>query len=352
MATQLDHYRLLGRSGLRVSPLALGTMTFGYDGWGTPAAQAQAMVDLYLDRGGNFIDTANFYAAGQSESILGQAIKGKREQVVLATKYSLTMQPGSPNASGNQRKNLVQSVEASLNRLGTDCIDLLFLHMWDDMTPVEEVLRGFDDLVRAGKILYAGISDTPAWQIARMQAIADLRGWSPFIALQVPYNLSERSVELEFMPMAKTMGLGVLPWSPLAGGVLSGKYSRADLDAANQTQSEGTSARKNINLATGRLNEQTLAIADEVVAIAAEIECTPAQVALAWTLENSAVTAPIVGARTENQLVDNLNALDITFTSAHLQRLNNISQIDSCFPHNMINQPTGNMMLGNVTVVR
>ncbi|WP_439134061.1 aldo/keto reductase [Pseudomaricurvus sp.] len=342
----LDHYRLLGRSGLRVSPLSLGTMTFGVDGWGTDMAEADKMVGRYRELGGNFIDTANFYANGESERMLGTLLKAHRQQTVIATKYSLSMRPGDPNASGNQRKNMVQAVEESLRRLNTDYIDLLYLHLWDNRTPAEEILRAFDDLVRAGKLLYVGISDTPAWQVSRLQAIADLRGWSPLVALQVPYNLTERTVEREFMPMAQEMGLGVLPWSPLAGGVLSGKYRREDLNS----QSHHMSSRKNINLATGRLTERALDIAEVVVSVADELNHSPAQIALAWTLLNPAVTSPIIGARTFEQFENNLAALDVTFTDDQIARLNTVSQIENCFPHTMIDTPTGEMMLGNVTV--
>ena len=352
MAIQLDDYRLLGRSGLRVSPLSLGTMTFGAEGWGTDYDEAQRMFNTYKAKGGNFIDTANFYSNGESERMVGKLVKDHREEMVVATKYSLTMKPGSANMSGNHRKNMVQAVEASLQRLNTDYIDVLYLHMWDNRTPAEEVLRAFDDLVRAGKIIYAGISDTPAWQISRMQAVADLRGWSPLIALQVPYNLTERTVEREFMPMAEEMGLGVLPWSPLAGGVLSGKYSRADLQDNSTNNNDDMSARKNINLATGRLSERTLDIAEVVVQIAKEHERTPAQIALAWTLLNPAVTSPLIGARTFKQFDDNLAALDVEFSAEQIQQLDKVSAIDPCFPHNMIDQPTGNMMLGNVSVAK
>ena len=231
MSVLLDDYRLLGRSGLRVSPLSLGTMTFGVGGaWGSSEEDAKKMVELYVGKGGNFIDTANFYSNGESERVLAKLISGRRDSLVISTKYSLTMRPGDPNASGNHRKNMVRSVEDSLRRLETDYIDLLYLHMWDYRTPVEEILRAFDDLARAGKIVHAGLSDTPAWQASRMQAIAELRGWIPLVALQIPYNLTERTVERELMPMAFEMGMGVLPWSPLAGGVLSGKYSRSDLE--------------------------------------------------------------------------------------------------------------------------
>jgi aryl-alcohol dehydrogenase-like predicted oxidoreductase len=215
MALRLDNYRLLGRSGVRVSPLCLGTMTFGVEpgAWGCTDAEAAQLVDLYIDQGGNFIDTADFYGQlGQSEVLLGQAVNGRRDRLVISTKYSLTTSPGDPNASGNHRKNMVRSVEDSLKRMKTDYIDLYYLHMWDFHTPVDEILRAFDDLVRAGKILYIGLSDTPAWQASRMQAIAELRGWSQFCALQISYGLTERTVEREMIPMAAEMGMGVCPW--------------------------------------------------------------------------------------------------------------------------------------------
>jgi aryl-alcohol dehydrogenase-like predicted oxidoreductase len=346
MTLSLDHYRLLGRSGLRVSPLSLGTMTFGMPGWGTDMDEAQTMLGLFCDAGGNFVDTANFYAQGESERMLGELLRERRQRMVIATKYSLAMGAGDPNASGNQRKNMVQAVEDSLQRLRTDYIDLLYLHLWDNRTPAEEVLRAFDDLVRSGKVLYAGISDTPAWQVSRMQAIAELRGWTPFIALQVPYNLTERTVEREFMPMAQEMGIGVLPWSPLAGGVLSGKYSREDLGDKPATDS----ARRDINLATGRLTERSLAIAEVVNAVAVELRHSPAQVALAWTLCNAAVTSPIIGARNSAQLKDNLGALAIVFSDEHRARLDSASRVDTCFPHDMIDTPKADLMLGGYSV--
>jgi len=352
MPRQLDDYRLLGRSGLRVSPLSLGAMTFGLSAeWGSNNDEAAKMVDYYVDRGGNFIDTANYYGGGGSEKVLAPLIKDRRHRLVVATKYSLSMSPGDPNASGNQRKNMMQAVEDSLRRLGTDYIDLLYLHIWDDRTPVEEILRAFDDLVRAGKIIHVGISDTPAWQISRMQAIADLRGWAPLIALQIPYSLVERTVEREFMPMAAEMGLGVLPWSPLGGGVLTGKYSRKDLNRQGDTPLQNLDSRKEINLATGSLNEQALDIAGVVVEIAAEMGRPPAQVALAWTLLHPAVTSPIIGARTFSQLEDNLGALEVAFSDEQIDRLEAISAIESTFPLNLIpsSHHTG-LMFGNVRV--
>lgn len=349
MATQLDHYRLLGQSGLRVSPLALGTMTFGAgQGWGTDEEEARKILDLYAGQGGNSIDTANFYANGESERMIGRLLQGRRNRFVVASKYSLTMSPGDPNASGNHRKNMVQAVEASLQRLGTEYLDLLYLHVWDQRTPVDEILRAFDDLVRADKILYIGVSDTPAWQASRMQAIAELRGWSRLAALQIPYNLTERTVERDLIPMAATMGMGVLPWSPLAGGVLSGKYQQSDLSADRSSMS----SRKNINVATGRLSERTLGIAAQVTAVAGEIGCTPAQVALAWTLLNPAVTSPILGTRNSAQLQDNLKALAVEFSAEQLARLDAASRIDLGFPHEFLASGVIGPMFGNVTVAR
>ncbi|MEE2732034.1 MAG: aldo/keto reductase [Pseudomonadota bacterium] len=346
--TQLDHYRLLGRSGLRISPLTLGTMTFGMPGWGTELSEADKMLGRFIELGGNSLDTANYYANGESERILGRLMAERRQQLVVATKYSLTMKKGDPNASGNHRKNMIQSVEASLQRLNTDYIDLFYLHLWDNLTPVEEILRAFDDLVRAGKVLYVGISDTPAWQVSRLQTLAELRGWSPLVALQIPYNLTERTVEREFMSMATEVGLGVLPWSPLAGGVLSGKYCRDDLNL----KPSALDSRKNINLATGRLTEQALDIAEVVTAVAHDLNSTSSQIALAWTLLNPAVTSPIIGARTFGQLAENLSALAIQFTDEHIQQLQQVSDIETCFPHNLIDTSTSHMMLGQCTIAR
>lgn len=345
----LDHYRLLGRSGLRVSPLALGAMTFGNDqGWGSSDEEAAAILDLYIDRGGNFIDTANFYgASGRSEELLGQMLAGRRDRMIVATKYSLTMRPGDANASGNQRRNMVRAVEDSLRRLDTDYIDLFYLHVWDATTPVEEVLRGFDDLVRQGKIVHAGLSDIPAWQASRMQAIAEMRGWAPLIALQIPYSLIERTVERDLMPMALEMGMGVIPWSPLGGGVLSGKYKADHLDPASV---EHAGSRHDVVQRTGRLNERGLSIAETARELAGEIGMTTAQVALAWTLEHPAVTAPIVGARTRAQLEENLGALNVRFDDGQRSRLNAISAVPKGFPHEMLESEMLGRMFGNVRI--
>src|SRR4030088_2905888 len=219
------NYRLLGKSGLRVSEFCLGTMTFGDDwDWGSSKDEAKKIYDSFRDAGGNFIDTANIYTDGTSESFLGEFQEGHRDSVVLATKYSNTAPGNDPNAAGNHRKSMMQAVEASLKRLQTDYIDLYWVHNWDQMTPVEEVMRGLDDLVRAGKVLYVGMSDAPAWWIAQANTLAHLRGWSAFIGLQIEYSLIERTVERELVPMAKALNLGLTAWSPLSGGMLTGKY--------------------------------------------------------------------------------------------------------------------------------
>jgi aryl-alcohol dehydrogenase-like predicted oxidoreductase len=349
----LDTYRLLGRSGLRVSPLALGTMTFGSDwGWGAAKDEARRIFDAYVERGGNFVDTANQYTNGTAERFIGEFAAGRRDRLVLATKYTSTTRPGDPNSGGNHRKSMVNSVENSLRRMGTDYIDLLYLHAWDFTTPVEEILRAMDDLVRAGKVLYVGISDAPAWQVARMQTIADLRGWSPLVALQIEYSLIERTVERELIPMAAEMGLGVLPWSPLASGVLTGKYTRDDLDlGGGSAAAEGT--RKNVAAANGALSERGLAIADVVAKVASDLGVTPSQVALAWTLRDPGVTAPIIGARTLDQLEDNLGALELTLPDTALAELETASAVELGFPHDFLNLPmTRNVMFGDLRIAR
>ncbi|UHQ19514.1 aldo/keto reductase [Lysobacter sp. KIS68-7] len=333
---QLDSYRLLGRSGLRVSPLALGTMTFGGEwGWGAEEDEARRIFDAYVDRGGNFVDTANAYTNGSSERLLGQFAQGKRDRLVISTKFTMSMHPGDPNAGGNHRKSMMRSVTESLQRLRTDYIDLLYLHMWDGTTPVEEVLRGMDDLVRQGKVLYLGVSDIPAWQVSRMQAIADLRGSASIIALQSEYNLIERTPERDLIPMAREMGMGVVPWSPLANGILAGKYKRDDLQPPVDPASV-VGTRKSVAAGYGSLNERALDIADVVVAIATECGYSAAQVALAWTLRNPGVASTLVGARRLVQLEDNLDALAVELSDAQWARLADASAIALGFPHEML----------------
>lgn len=334
----LDTYRLLGRSGLRVSPMSLGTMTFGSDwGWGAEIAEARRIFDLYLDRGGNFVDTAVNYTDGASERFLGEFLAGRRERVVLATKFTMARDPGNPNSGGNHRLNMVRSVEQSLRQLATDRIDLLYLHAWDMTTRPDEVMRALDDLVRAGKILHAGICNTPAWRIAEMQTLAELRGWSPFTALQIEYSLVERTVEHELLPMAASLGLGVLPWSPLGGGVLAGKYTRADVE--DSREASVSPSRKGVIAASGHLNARAIDIAEQVRAVAREVGATPSQVALAWTLAHPAVVSPVMGARTLAQAEDNLGALDLVLSPDQLARLNEASDPGPIFPARFVERP-------------
>lgn len=331
-----------------MSPLCLGTMTFGNGaGWTADEAASRAIFESYLEQGGNFIDTAISYTNGLSETLLGKFIAGRREQLVLATKFAVNTRPGDPNAGGNHRKNIVQAVETSLKRLGTEYIDLYYLHMWDGRTPAEEIMRALDDLVRSGKVLYLGISDTPAWEISRANMLADLRGWTSFIALQMEYNLGQRTGERDLLPMARELGIGVLPWSPLAGGVFSGKYSRRDLEP---TAAESRGTRKEWMQRLGRFTERHLAIADVVNRIAQEIERTPAQVAIAWTLAQPGIVSTILGARTLAQLQDNLESLSIEFSPGQLQALNQVSAIEMGFPHDFLAQVRASAIDGGAVV--
>lgn len=337
--TQLNTYRLLGNSGLRVSPLCLGTMTFGTDwGWGADFETSQSILEAYADRGGNFIDTADYYTDGSSESFLGQLLDGRRDRFVLATKYSLNTDPTNPNAGGNHRRNMVRAVEASLKRLQTDYIDLYWLHAWDYRNSIEEVLRALDDLVSQGKILHIGLSDTPAWIVAEGQAIANLRGWTPISAIQIQYNLVERTSEADLIPMAQHHGITPIAWSPLAGGVLVGKYSREDLEDASQNGGDG-SGRKDMAKSMGQLTEQSLQVADTVKEIAKEMERLPSQVAINWLLQQPGRPIPIVGARKLSHVEDNLDALQFTLSPEQIERLNQDSTFDLPFPHNFVAPP-------------
>ncbi|MCJ8150319.1 MULTISPECIES: aldo/keto reductase [Shinella] len=334
----IDHYKLLGRSGLRVSPLSLGTMTFGSDwGWGADGDEARRIFDLYVDRGGNFVDTSVNYTDGGAERLLGTFIGDKRDRIVLATKFTMARDPSNPNSGGNHRLNMVRSVEQSLAQLSTDRIDLLYLHAWDMTTRPDEVMRALDDLVRSGKVLYLGICNTSAWRVAQMQTLADIRGWSPFVALQIEYSLVERTVEHELLPAAAALGLGVLPWSPLGGGVLTGKYSLADVE--DSREAAVSASRKGVIAASGHLNKRAIEISSEVKAVAEEANATPSRVALAWTLANPAVVSSIIGARTLGQAEDNLKALDLRLTSEQLDRLNRISEPSPVFPDRFTQRP-------------
>ncbi|GGL14733.1 oxidoreductase [Sphaerisporangium melleum] len=317
-------YRLLGRTGLRVSEMFLGTMTFGQEwGWGASVEECRKMFTAYAEAGGNVIDTANRYTEGSSERIVKELLGSDRDRFVLATKYTLTMDGTDPNAAGNHRKNLVRSVEASLGRLGTDYIDLLWVHIWDPNTPVEETMRALDDLVRAGKVLYVGMSDAPAWLIARANTIAEFRGWTPFAGLQLPYSLLQRDIERELLPMAAALELSVAAWSPLAGGVLSGKFTRS---------SAGGPSR--VDRAT--VSERDLAIARTVDEVADELGVSSSQVAIAWTRAHRPWIHPILGARDLDQLTDNLAAIGLELPEEAVTRLEEAAAIELGFPMEFI----------------
>ncbi len=321
------NYRLLGHSGLRVSEIALGTMTFGEDwGWGSDKEESRKIYDAYREAGGNFIDTANLYTNGASERLLGDFLQGHRDEVVLATKYSNAAPGKDPNAAGNHRKNMALAIEASLKRLNTSYIDLYWLHIWDQITPVEEVMRAFDDLVRRGLVLYVGVSDAPAWWIAQANTLASLRGWSPFVGLQIEYSLVERTVERELVPMAKAFDLGLVAWSPLGGGVLTGKYNSGAQPAAGTRYA--SEMMQTFLPDSGRQERIVTALRK----VASETGATPAQVALAWLRYREIPVIPIVGARKLAQVQDNLASLDVTLSPQQVSSLDEASQIEPGFP--------------------
>jgi aryl-alcohol dehydrogenase-like predicted oxidoreductase len=314
-------YTILGRTGLRVSEIALGTMTFGEAwGWGASPDECRSMFETFVEAGGNFVDTACNYTDGQSEEIVGALVAPERERFVVATKYTLTARRDDPNAGGNHRKNLVQTLEGSLRRLGTDYVDLLWLHMWDGMTPVEEIVRALDDVVSSGKALYVGISDTPAWAVSQAVAIAEIRGWTRIAAVQAPYSLIDRDVERELLPMAKALGLAFTPWGMLEGGALTGKY----LDESAEPRRYDDAGPK------------TNAMAREVVAVAEEVGATPAQVAIAWVRAQPWHTIPIMGARSAAQLRENLGALDVELTEEQVARLSSAGDFRLGFPRDFL----------------
>jgi aryl-alcohol dehydrogenase-like predicted oxidoreductase len=334
-------YKLLGTSGLRVSELCLGTMSFG-DTWGFGADEKEAhrILDAFAEAGGNFIDTANKYHEGQSEEILGSFLGPDRDRFVVATKYTLAMRPGDPNAAGNSRKNLRASVEASLRRLRTDHLDLLWVHAWDYATPVEEVMRGLDDLVSAGKVDYVALSDAPAWIASQANTLAALRGWSPFVALQVEYSLIERTADRELLPVAEAFGLSVTAWAPMGAGILTGKYTRGP--SALPEDSRRAAANQ------ARLTERNLQIAREVDRVADELGATSAQVAVAWVRQRGRWVIPILGVRTLEQLQELLGGLDLELPAEHLARLRDASRIELGFPYELLTGPQGQLVYGDL----
>jgi aryl-alcohol dehydrogenase-like predicted oxidoreductase len=316
-------YRTLGPTGLRVSELILGAMTFGEQGGvGAPIEECRRILDTYAEAGGNTIDTAINYRGGASEEILGELLAGRRESFVLGTKYTVSRDRADPNAAGNARKNLRASLELSLRRLRTDYLDVYWVHMWDRATPIEETMHALDDAVRSGKVLYVGISDAPAWIVAQANMLAAWRDLSPFIAIQVPYNLLQRDIERELLPMAEAFGLGVAVWSPLAGGVLSGKYSRG----------KDVSGR----LDPSSLDERSHAAARAVQTVADARGVPPSQVAIAWTMTRSPRIHPMVGARRIEQVRDNLGALDLHLTPEECTTLEAAAPFNAGFPTDFI----------------
>lgn len=325
-------YTALGKTGLRVSELCLGTMSFG-DKWGFGADEktSHKVLDAFVEGGGNFLDTANFYHAGQTESFIGTWLKGQRDRMVVATKFGLTMDPADPNAAGSHRKNLVLSVEASLKRLQTDYIDLLWVHVHDNLTPTTETLRGLDDLVRSGKVMTIGVSDTPAWLVSASQVVAELRGWNAFAGLQIEYSLLKRDAERDLLPMARHFGMSVLPWAPLAAGVLTGKYTRGSVDLESVD-----SLRKSGNERSGRTSKKALQIARAVDEVADEARCSSAQVALAWLRAQGPGVVPIVGARRVSQVEDSMGSVNVSLSAEQMERLGEISAIELGFPHDFL----------------
>lgn len=329
-------YKLFGKSGLRVSELCLGTMSFGTEwGWGADYEVSKQIFDAFANAGGNFLDTANRYTEGVSEKWLGEFIAADRDHFVLATKYSLFDRKDDPNFSGNHRKNLMRSVEASLKRLNTDFIDLLWVHAWDFLTPAEEIMRGLDDLIRMGKVHYIGVSDTPAWIVAQANTLADLKNWTSFVGLQIEYSLIERTPERELLPMAKTFDLAVTPWASLGAGVLTGKYLKNE---------------------PGRLKEDSLkrsnknaTIARVVVEIAEELDVSPAQVAINWTRQHrDQVIIPIIGVSKLHQIEDNLQCVNFELSTEMVARLNEVSAVELGFPHDFLKRAQVNIYGDNL----
>jgi aryl-alcohol dehydrogenase-like predicted oxidoreductase len=328
----LKQYVTLGRSGLRVSPLALGTMTFGTEwGWGSEPAIARQVFDGYIEQGGNFIDTADAYTNGKSEELLGHFIaeRGLRERLALATKFTFNADPANPNAGGNGRKNIYRALEGSLRRLKTDYIDLYWMHVWDMVTPVEEVLATLNDLVRAGKIRHFGFSDVPAWYVARAQTLAEKEGKERLVALQLEYSLIERNIEREHVPAAQELGIGICPWSPLAGGFLSGKYRRE----GNTGRGEGRLDAAKFSQLTDRFTEHNWRVLDAVLDVSKQLDKKPVQVALNWVTTQPGTTSTIIGASNTAQLQDNLGAIEFTIPAELRKRLDDASAIELFHPY-------------------
>ncbi|WP_031496804.1 aldo/keto reductase [Bryobacter aggregatus] len=346
---KLNSYRSLGRSGLFVSPLALGALTFGTPRWGSPDDVSEAIFNAYIDAGGNFIDTADGYAKGRSEELVGEYItaRGLRDQVVLATKFTFNTQPGNPNAGGNGRKNIHRALEASLRRLQTDYVDLYWLHAWDLITPVEEILQSLGDLVRAGKIRYFGFSDVPAWYAAKAATLASAHALHGPIALQLEYSLSERGIEREHVPAAREFGLGITPWSPLAAGFLAGKYTR---NSSGQVAVGG--GRLDLNLPSfQKFNERNWHVLGSLRKVAQEAGLPMARVALAWAAAQPGMTSLLLGVSKLEQLHDNLASLELQLSPAQLQALDEGSALEVIQPYTMFTPAKNRNILGGGSIV-
>lgn len=320
------NYKLFGQSGLRVSELCLGTMGFGTEWkWGADKELSQKIFDAYANAGGNFLDTANRYTEGTSEKFVGDFIAKDRDHFVVATKYTLRDRSGDLNFAGNHRKNLMRSVKESLWRLNTDYIDVLWVHMWDTLTPTEEIMKGLEDLITRGMVHYIGISDTPAWVVSQANTMAQLRGWNQFVGLQIEYSLIQRTVEAELLPMAKAYGMTVTPWAPLAGGALTGKYLKGDKGRLPDTSI--------------RLGERATNITKKVVEIADRLGVTASQVAINWTRQQKGQSViPIVGATKESQMQDVLGCLKFELPADAINELNEVSKIELPFPQKFFNE--------------
>ena len=343
----LTDYRTLGRSGLIVSPLALGTMTFGNKGWGSADDVSEAIFNAYVDAGGNFLDSADTYSKGRSEELLGQYVRERalRDQLVLATKFTWNAVPGVPVTSGNGRKNIYRALESSLRRLGTDYVDLYWLHHWDLVTPVEEVLQTLGDLVRAGRIRYFGFSNVPAWYVAQAATLAQVHGVPGPIALQLEYSLTERGLEREHVGAARQFGLGITPWSPLAAGFLTGKYQRQAEGVRGGGRLDGPNPFGN-----SKFTEQNWAVLDALRSVAGELDRPLAQVALAWASQQPDITAPIIGASKVTQLEDNVASLEVELTAHHLERLDRASALSPSTPSSLLAPGIKKMIFGGVDV--
>ena len=345
------NYYTLGSTGLRVSRLALGTMTFGEDWrWGAEEETAKQIFDTYLEAGGNFIDTADMYTNGNSEKMLGQFIKesGSRDRIVISTKFSYNAEPGNPNAGGNSRKNIMRAVEGSLDRLNTDYIDLYILHTWDTVTPAAEVMRTLDDLVTAGKVRHIGLSDVPAWYAAQAQTLAQERHWEPVSTLQLEYSLVERNIEFEYTSLSKALGTGIMVWSPLASGLLSGKYKPSEEGA------EGSGRLSTLaggdNPAFNKFTQRNWEIVAELEKVAKELDRSMAQVAVNWAVNRPGIASVLVGATKLHQLEDNLGALDFELPAELRQRLNEVSKPESRFPYTFFEPSLQGMVHGGASV--